>query len=107
MGEFGDRLGKTSVYPKFSHVYYDLTEIISKDLMDELGEEILYHSHDAWLKISVWTIRVCLILFDDVDIDILKGFLLVILTVKCGLRSHGRCNTRGLHGMLQGSHYIT
>ena len=43
--DFGDRLGDTSVYPKFFHLLDSLMIIVSKAQMDELIREIVAHSN--------------------------------------------------------------
>ena len=43
-----------------------------KALTDELRREMVDNTHYAWGKKSVWTLRLWLILFDYVEIDVVK-----------------------------------
>ena len=44
VGEFGGILWKTSVYPKFVHIFDALMGIVSKDLRDKLIRDVVFHA---------------------------------------------------------------
>ena len=52
-----------------------------KALMDELSSEVAAHAHNAWEKKAVRDRRVQLIVFDNMEIDVVKFFLMVVWTV--------------------------
>ena len=48
VGEFGDRLGETCVYPNFVHLLETLMRSMYKALMDEFRRYILAHYITTW-----------------------------------------------------------
>ena len=69
MGEFGDILWKSYVYPKFCHMENMLMGGMAKSLADELSVESTDNAHAALRKKAVWALRVCLILIDNREYD--------------------------------------
>ena len=48
VGEFGDLLGDTSVYPEFVHLLNVLMGSFSKSLIDEFSRDIVACDHGTW-----------------------------------------------------------
>ena len=45
---------------------------VSELMMDELSRDIVAHDIDVWWEKVVWTIQIWLILFDNLDINVVK-----------------------------------
>ena len=48
MGDFGDMLSESCVYPKFGHMENMMMGGMEKLLVDEFISESVDHDHDAW-----------------------------------------------------------
>ena len=56
--------------------------IIPKALMHKLIIEVAAHTNDTWGKKEVWTHRILLIMFNDVEVNVFKVFLLSVFMEK-------------------------
>ena len=70
---------------------------MEKSLVYELIIETADHAHDAWRNKLVCTCSVCLIFIEDLEFNVVKIFMLIILTKKVCIESCGRCMMSDIH----------
>ena len=58
MGEFGDIIWDSYLYPKFGHLDNTLMGGMAKALVDELIIKSAAHAHADWRNKAVWALRV-------------------------------------------------